>query len=283
MHMNNTSKVMVAAVTAAALTACKAHRTSVPAHTADARIVRVLFVGNSYTGYGAIPRRIEEIVNLRVPARRLSADACLLGGANMKMHFEKRDDNPLVRISTGQYDWVMLQGGASLFLPDRQGIFREYLPKFIEACRAHGSVPILVCTWSTARTLDGIKTQIAFYEDARTNFNVALVPLAEAWLRVLEEKPELGMYVDTTGHPSALGVYLNLCVYYAVFTGRSPLGLAFDVPPIAIAPEHEAVFRTNKYVTLDTPVMSYLQQVAAETAARYTAWNQTRISVPATQ
>ena len=52
-----------------------------------------------------------------------------------------------------------------------------------------------------------------------------LVPVGPAWQRARELRGTLPLYDADQSHPSALGQYLTACVFYSVFTKKSPLGL----------------------------------------------------------
>lgn len=52
-----------------------------------------------------------------------------------------------------------------------------------------------------------------------------LVPVGPAWQRARELRGNLPLYDADQSHPSALGQYLTACVFYSVFTKKSPLGL----------------------------------------------------------
>jgi len=232
---------------------------------------KVLWIGNSYSGHGRVWELVQSLVNAACPDFPLDIEPCLKGGANLKDHFGKTPeaDNPLHRLRTRPYDIVLIQGGASLHREDRKAIFREYLPIFIAAARERGAAVVLAGTWSTARSIPATQIQIDHYREARQRFGTAYAPVGEAWKTVLAEKPDWAMHVDPTGHPSSLGVYLNACVYFAVFTGRSPEGLAFEVEEIPVKPEHQQEFATGRHGALDAETRAYLARVAWQAAAPY--------------
>ena len=109
---------------------------------AEMKSHKILFVGNSFTFYGKVGENVSCVINENHPQLRLVSDVCYKGGANLKSHFKKEDDNPLEKIKTGAYDLVVLQGGANLVEQDRKQIFREYLPIFIDAIRDSGALPL---------------------------------------------------------------------------------------------------------------------------------------------
>ena len=59
-------------------------------------------------------------------------------------------------------------------------------------------------------------------------------------------------------HPGVYGAYLRDCVFYAVLTGQSPVGIPF----------HTALGRE---VEIDKDTAAYLQEVAWKTVLRYRA------------
>lgn len=81
------------------------------------------------------------------------------------------------------------------------------------------------------------------------------------------------MYVDNTGHPSTLGVYLNICVYYAVFSGKSPEGLDIQAREIPVSESNRAKYSDGQFMTLNEAAKRYLESVAWAAVQPYAEQN----------
>ena len=101
-----------------------------------------------------------------------------------------------------------------------------------------GAIPVFYETWARAAGADvyanawsgggprAMQARIfAEYSKVARNTHARLVPAGQAWARALEEDPHAPLFAPDGSHPSAAGTYLAACVFYAVLTGRSPVGL----------------------------------------------------------
>jgi hypothetical protein len=76
-----------------------------------------------------------------------------------------------------------------------------------------------------------------------------------------EQRPGLRLHASDGIHPSAAGVYLSACVFYASITGESPMdnpvytSKGFDHPEVIIK--------------LDGDTVQFLQRIAWETVNEY--------------
>ncbi len=66
-------------------------------------------------------------------------------------------------------------------------------------------------------------------EAQKNNFK-EYAPCSSAWQRVRCERPDLELHnLPDRTHPGTLGTYLNMCCFYAAFTGLSPAGLPAEI------------------------------------------------------
>ncbi|MFW6188891.1 MAG: SGNH/GDSL hydrolase family protein [Planctomycetota bacterium] len=234
------------------------------------RAVRVLWVGNSYTMQGRLPRVVGRMVRDSDAPVRLESDAGTVGGKDWKWHFENPDSRAMPRLERNRYDLVVLQNHSLGSLRARPQMM-EYGRRFVELVRERGAEPVFFCTWprrpdraqtgSLRSDWDAIR---GAYEELARRYEAVLAPVGHAWYRVMTERPDLDLHVGDGSHPSAAGTYLAACVFHATFTGRSPQGLATRK-----AWEYRDVAGEWKQVeaTLDEQTAAYLQRTAAEVRA----------------
>lgn len=102
---------------------------------------------------------------------------------------------------------------------------------------------------------------------ARKN-GVAIAPCRSAWLRVRAEHPLLELHdLPDDVRPGALGTYLNLAVFYAALSGRTPAGLPereVDYWPFVHRDGVLSRDRSGVCLTLRPALAGYLQRVAWE-------------------
>ncbi|NLW50946.1 MAG: hypothetical protein GXY85_08935 [Candidatus Brocadiaceae bacterium] len=209
---------------------------------AAGRPVKVLFIGHSYTGWWALPQTIASLVNSGQSDIHLIVEDALRGGARMDYFVGQTDT--LERIRSGGFDYVVQGSPGS----------PEAVETLHAAVRESGARSMLYCLWV------GQETPPAEQEPStREQLEVArkvgavFVPVGPAWQAVRERRPDLQLHnIHDKHHPELAGSYLSACVFYAVLTGRSPVGIPCTATQAGQAP-------------VDPETARFLQEVAWET------------------
>jgi hypothetical protein len=101
--------------------------------------------------------------------------------------------------------------------------------------------------------------------------NLVMIPVGPAWRAALKERPNIQLHASDGIHPSALGVYLSACVFYASLTGESPMdnpvytSIGYDLP--------------GDIVKLDGDTLEFLQTIAWETINEYRQKDEFRVMI----
>ena len=205
---------------------------------ADARTVRVLFIGNSLTTANNLPGMIADIAKSR--GDRMIHDSYTPGGARLFHHAS--DAEVLRKIGEHAWDFVVLQE-QSLF----PGFSQKQLPRDVfpyakrlaEAIRRSRRRTSVVFYMTMARrkgdpanrkvsrdllTYEGMQKRVNRCYLAMAKQNHALIaPVGEVWKTIRKRRPGLELYSDDT-HPNRTGTYLAACVFYATLFRRPSSG-----------------------------------------------------------
>ncbi len=185
--------------------------------------IRVLFVGNSYTGQirGTLLKMVEDSSN-----RDSVFEFITPGGCTLERHLGTEET--VARINEGNWDYVVLQDQSQTpALPGTPGdSFQQSVDEFSKIIRHSGAEPILYMTWGRR---DGDKQNsnlfpdftvmqdklTAAYEKAAKRNRVKVAPVGEVWEAVRDRNRELGseLYKDDGSHPSVKGACLASCVF----------------------------------------------------------------------
>lgn len=183
----------------------------------------VLFVGNSYTYFWNLP----QLTGLMIQSQELPTTTrqSTAGGVNWAQHWRgERGLNTMSLIKDGDFDAVVLQNHSrsAIDRPDSLLHFGQLLNDLIQA---KGAKVYLYLSW--AREWDPYmqKPITEQFKALAEKTGATLVPVGPAWERARTLRPGFPLYDEDGSHPSILGTYLTACVFYGVFTGRSPLGL----------------------------------------------------------
>jgi len=212
----------------------------------------VLFIGNSYTSSHDLPKMVEGMAKVAGLPVQLRVEADVTNGATLEDHWgapSARD-----RIRERQWDFVVLQEQSlrPLKNPDRMEKYARLLDAEI---RKRGAKTVLFLTWAPEEGPHAQQELNRAYYRIADKLKALVVPVGPAWARVRKERSMLKLYTYDGSHPSPAGTYLAACVFYAVLTGRSPVGL-----PAKVA------YGGDKLVELKPAVAKYLQKTAWKTA-----------------
>lgn len=225
----------------------------------------VLFVGNSLTFCNALP----EMVRAMFTARRQPVQTAqhAIGAATLQEHAQ----NPAVaqRIAGSKWSHVVLQDQSMLptIRPEETLASGKIL---CDQARKAGAVPVFYLTWGYENKAAAEKMDVAMqwalakaYEAAAREGHAVLAPVGPAWQEALKRDQTLQLYVEDGIHPTAEGTYLAACVFYAVLSGKSPLGL----PARIVAP-----LQGRQVILADVPPARarFYQEVAWDTTQHYT-------------
>ncbi len=185
---------------------------------------KVLFVGNSYTYYWNLPQN----VHLMAADQDINLETfqSTAGGSKWSQHFKgQRGLKTIEKIQNGNFDIVVLQNHSrsSLDFPDSLMHYGQLLATEI---RQSGAQPMLYMTWSREWDPFMIETISEKYKELGHKISAPVAPVGLAFELARKMRPEIGLYATDGSHQSTIGTYLASCVFYAMLTGRSPVGIS---------------------------------------------------------
>lgn len=191
--------------------------------TAQAEPDRVLFVGNSFSFYNnGLQTHYRRFYEEAFPGEPNSIRMLSFSGARLSEHKG-------LRAAVGGEDWdaVILQGHSRGPLENFQG-FRSAAKAHAKAIRKSGAKTFMFMTW--AYTDQPEMTQLladAYYEVA-AEIDAEVVPVGIAFAVSARDRPDIALRTGDKKHPTLAGTYLTACMFFAVLTGESPVGMDYD-------------------------------------------------------
>ncbi|MEO8028569.1 MAG: SGNH/GDSL hydrolase family protein [Bryobacteraceae bacterium] len=236
----------------------------------QAKELRVLFLGNSYTYFNNLPAVLEKIAGAVKGGPAIHAEKVVEGGATLQTLYN--GGGALAAIRRGGWDYVVLQEQSTLgHTPPVGGVpqikepsqFFEYARKFDAEIRKSGAKALFFATWAREdfpehqRRLDDAYTRIARELDA------GLAPVGLAWTLARIEAPGIRLHLPDRSHPTGAGTYLAALVFYQVLADK----VAFDAPNRIIGPDGETGKETL-LISLTWSEAKTLQMLAARAVAQ---------------
>jgi len=205
--------------------------------TTNARSIKVLFIGNSYTYVNNLPQLISGLATST--GDQLLFSSSTPGGYTFQQH--SADPATLGLIAQGGWDFVVLQEQSQRpAFPDGQVEDEVYpyarkldsLVKVASPCartvfymtwgRKNGDAsncPYFppLCTYTGMDSL----LQLRYMIMADSN-NAVVSPVAKVWRQLRASHPSLELYDADESHPSPRGSYAAACAFYTIFYQKNP-------------------------------------------------------------
>jgi hypothetical protein len=276
---------------------------STASSASENRLLRILWLGSSSTYFHDAPRDAADWITKA--DNGLAARSYLIGRSGTAVYkylepdyrFEyglKQGQSVLENIRREKYDFVILQVPTD-YLAGRgdndSDAFVEGLHTYIRVIRESGAKPIFYQQGWGDDDLFEAGDELLF--KLVCELEVPVAPCRSAWKRIRSERPDLELHnLPDRTHPGTLGKYLNLCCFYALITGKSPVGLPYrkvgywprlsdeqkkqageKLKKMTISDEYVAGLAgwmqrnsiSTQIVVLDKDVVEYFQNVAWET------------------
>lgn len=191
----------------------------------------VLFIGNSYTYVNDLPGMVNQLLKAGKNAMRI--DSFTRGATALSAFYEDaslrggRD-----KLAKGRFTWLVLQDQSQTPAMRPQATIR-YVALWTELARRQNTKPVLFLTWAHAVQRDNRieliedmqdKTSYTYCRCAVDN-KIDIAPVGEAWRAWYKKYPTKPLHCPDLSHANNRGTYMAACVFYAVLTGDSPVGL----------------------------------------------------------
>ncbi|MDX2021471.1 MAG: hypothetical protein SF187_14610 [Deltaproteobacteria bacterium] len=204
----------------------------------------MLFIGNSFTFNSGIADKTKNVVNqgqttIKVNKSELSVN--WYRGLYFHWNFGNNvsGGNTLQLIRSKAYTHVVLQdfmlhptAKAEINMATGEGTYgmdvaSDYGKRFIDEIKKAGQVPVVWAIWPEQDKRTDWEALILAYKKIAKDNGAVFVPASASWLLALKERPNLAFWDADKFHPSSMGGYACACVFYAVLTGKSPVGNPF--------------------------------------------------------
>ena len=185
--------------------------------------LRVLFIGNSYTFFnGGLGTAVKSPRRRRQGRPAFEYIEVTKGGQTLEGHWN--DGKALAAIRKGGWDFVVLQEHSLGARRSREKMF-QYAKMFDAEIRKTGAKTVFYETWGRKNRPEMYGVVEQAYVGLATQLKAVVAPAGAAWTMALKSNPTLALHIADLSHPTPAGTYLNACVFYETFFGKSPEGL----------------------------------------------------------
>ena len=173
------------------------------------KIVRMLFIGNSFTTRNDLPGLLSAIAEAGA-GTMIESKVIAAGGASLRRHWNAGAADT---ISDETWDYVVFQEQSTL--PIKNGKrFHENVREFVPVMKVSGATMVLFMTWARKHEPENQKLLTDSYDSIGKELAATVVPVGSAWREMLEKQGTPELHAEDGSHPTLAGSYLAACVFY---------------------------------------------------------------------
>lgn len=204
----------------------------------QARKLRVLFIGNSYTTTNNLPQLLSQVATSM--GDTLISDISAPGGFTFQSHFNNTTTR--AKIAAGNWDFVVLQAQSQEpAFPEEQVAtetfpYAKKLDSLIEVTSPCAETAFFL-TWGRKNgdasncaiyppicTYSGMQDKLSErYREMARFCGGMLIPVGEVWRKMRNQYPNEELYSSDGSHPALSGSYLASLVFYHSLFRKVPL------------------------------------------------------------
>jgi hypothetical protein len=182
---------------------------------------RILFIGNSFTSRNQLPRLLADLAAAAEVPRQVVAQSIVAGGASLRRHWNAGIAQEA--LATAEWNYVVLQEQSTLPLKNPKR-YHENVRLFAAEIAKRGAQTVLYLTWSRQQAPQTQARITAAVEEIGAEGKARVVPVGRVWHTVLQQDPDLALYVEDGSHPSVVGSYLAAATFLVSLFDQPPTG-----------------------------------------------------------
>jgi len=172
------------------------------------QVIRVLFVGNSYTTRNDMPKMLTELACASGERICIEVEIVAFGGASLAAHWNRGEAQK--HLAENQWDVVVLQDQSTRPIRALKSM-QEHVRLYVDSVRNAGAVPYLYMTWARKDSPESQENITQAYEELALETGAKLVPVGSIWEQVRKLRSDLELFDPDGSHPSTVGSYLSAC------------------------------------------------------------------------
>jgi hypothetical protein len=186
----------------------------------QAKLARVLFIGNSFTQRNDLPTLLAAMA--AVQGLTVAHELISVGGASLRTHWNA--GTAAKTIANGDFDYVVLQEQSTLPVKNAQRM-AENIRLFDAAIKAAGAKTVLYMTWARQHSPENQRLMSDAYNSIGAELGAIVVPVGTVWQKFLAAHDSPALHDRDQSHPTLAGSYLAACVFLQVLLKKHPANI----------------------------------------------------------
>ncbi len=222
------------------------------------QVLRILFIGNSYTSLNELPRVLTELAAHDPDADfKVETHMFTQGGATLGHLLTRPETNKI--LTSKQWHYVVLQPQSLWATTKKRTLSTNMaLAQWNRKINAIGAIPVFFMTWPRKpgtnwyqkgkfSFLESAEMMFAHIRDDSKNFakkyDLLLAPVGSYWMYLNDANAKLNLYDPDGSHPSKKGTFLAALLFHKMLVSKT-LGDITYYPKYLNANERKAIFAT---------------------------------------
>jgi hypothetical protein len=194
----------------------------------------VFFIGNSYTYVNDLPTIF---ANLAWSGGH-RVETALQANSGWTLIDQKLAPTTEQTLTASKWDVVVLQEQSEIPSVEslRQADMYPAAHDLVVKVRAAGAQPLFFLTWAHRNgwPVNGMPDYASMQSSIDAGYlfiagqeHAAVAPVGYAWMSIVDQTSDSGLWQDDGSHPTEKGTYLAACVFYASIFHENPTGLQY--------------------------------------------------------
>jgi len=218
------------------------------------RVLRILFIGNSYTHFHQLRQVVRHVIESAEPGVIVHTQEVTHSGWDLWRHW--RSGLARRRLGSAHFTHVVLQGHSLAPLRERDRARMADAARRFSALITHaGAQAVLYETWARrsgnrvyrqgqAASPDDMQTRIDHaYETIASDTGAQIAPVGDTFRRLASILPESDLYSHDGSHPSELGTFIAAATLATRIAGIDPSRISYR--PHEVSPAQFETVRQN--------------------------------------
>lgn len=209
---------------------------------------KVLFVGNSYTFYNSgVDFHLQKMLNADKSSDSVNylIQKTAVSSYTLQAHYG--DPLTINKIGSDTWNIVVLQEQSTRPI-NNPALFLEYAQKLDVEIKKVNAKTVLYMTWAPKDSPSDINGLAASYISVGSQLHANVVPVGRLWEYILNNYPQISLYLSDNKHPTLTGTYAIACAFYYSLFNKNPMDNTY-VP---------AGLSTTNVLTIREAVYSFL-------------------------
>ncbi len=157
-----------------------------------------------------MPKLVNELFDTNNSSTKINIESFTVNGATIESHYNNKKLESLIK--NKNWDILILQEQSMRPIIEKN-LFIDFSRKFLAKYSSYSKIYIFQ-TWPRKNKPEMHKKLSSSFVELKNKIGLDIIPVGEIWNQVINENPEINLYVEDLSHPNIFGSYLAALTFY---------------------------------------------------------------------